>query len=162
MRISLPLLLMLLVAAGRAPAQQTAPRPVTWTLAVTAAGPGAPSGVAELRATISPGWHLYSLTQPPGGARATQIAVVSDPPFRIAGRILRPAPDTIPDANFGIMSEVYDDSVTFQLPLAPRGSSGSGRSASELIVSVTYQVCSARVCLLPRTDSVTAPVPRPR
>ncbi len=152
MRILITLLLGMITAAS---AQQARPRPVTWFLWMPdtpQAGAPALVGVAVLRARIDPGWHLYSLTQPLGGPRATRIEIVGDPPFRLAGPIERPAPDTIPDANFGIMSEVYDDSVTFRLPVAARFPPPRGRS--RLLVAVTYQACTSRLCLLPRTDSV--------
>lgn len=96
------------------------------------------------------------MTQPSGGPGRTRIIVLGDPPFRLAGAITRRAPDTIPDANFGIMSEVYDDSVTFRLPIG--GWSRTGR----LLVGVTFQACTARLCLLPRTDSVSVSVRRAR
>jgi thiol:disulfide interchange protein len=98
------------------------------------------------------------MTQPPGGPRATLIEVVGSSAFRLAGPIRCLPPDTIPDANFGIMSEVYDDSVTFHLPLAGRSRRPTGRRA--LVVAVTYQACTSRLCLTPRTDSVSAAVPR--
>jgi len=136
----------LLAVNSAASAQQAAPQRVTWSLSPPAAN------VAELHAWIAPGWHIYSLTQPPGGPRATLIEVVSDPPFRLAGSIGRPAPDTIPDAIFGIMSEVYEDSVTFFLPIAIR--SPPQRGDTRLAVAVTYQACTSRLCMRPRTDTV--------
>jgi len=136
--------------SSAASAQQTTPRPVRWSLSVPVAN------VAELRARIVPGWHLYSLTQPPGGPRPTLIEIIGESPFRLAGPIGRAAPDTIPDAVFGIMSEVYDDSVTFHLPLAIR--SPPLRGDSRLAVAVTFQACMRRLCLRPRTDTVDVAV----
>ncbi len=156
------LISLLLAVNAAASAQQTRPQPVTWFLSLSAvpqAGAGL-VGVAELRARIDAGWHLYSMTQPPGGPRATRIEIPSDSPFRLAGPIQRPAPDTIPDANFGIMSEVHDDSVTFRLPLA--SGPGPRRGTNRLVVAVTWQACTSRLCLLPRTDSVTVTVRRTR
>lgn len=147
--------MLLFSVSATASAQRVDPRPVTWSLAAPAMrkAPGSGVlGVAALRARIAPGWHLYSMTQPPGGPRATRVEVTAGSAFRLAGSVRRPAPDTIPDANFGIMSEVYDDSVTFRLPLAdqPRGRWARRR----LIVAVTYQACTSRLCLTPRTDSL--------
>lgn len=156
MRILITLLLGMITAAS---ARQARPRPVTWSLSMRdppRTGASALVGVAVLRARIGEGWHLYSMTQPPGGPRATRIEIVGDPPFRLAGPIERPAPDTIPDATFGIMSEVYDDSVTFRLPVA--SPSTRPRSRSRILVAVTYQACTSRLCLLPRTDTVTVTV----
>jgi DsbC/DsbD-like thiol-disulfide interchange protein len=144
-----------LTVSATASAQRFDPRPVTWSLSAPAMREAPGSGVlgfAALQARIAPGWHLYSMTQPPRGPRATRIEVVSGSAFRLAGSVRRPAPDTIPDANFGIMSEVYDDSVTFRLPLTDRPRQRWVRR--RLIVAVTYQACMSRLCLTPRTDSV--------
>lgn len=146
---------LLLTISATASAQRVDPRPVTWSLVAPAMRAGPAFGVlgfASLQARIAPGWHLYSMTQPPGGPGTTRIEVAAGSAFRLAGSVRRPAPDTIPDANFGIMSEVYFDSVTFRLPLAdrPRGRWARRR----LIVAVTYQACTSRLCLTPRTDSV--------
>jgi len=145
----------LLVGSVTARAQQPRLHPVTWSLAMLTDVRGGDSGVAAvaaLQARIERGWHVYSLTQPLGGPRATVIAVVSDPPFRLAGAIGRPAPDTIPDRTATGISELYTESVTFRLPIGTRSSLQPGRRP--LLVAVTYQVCSARLCLAPRTDSV--------
>ncbi len=153
---ALTALLALLVGAGSAAAQRPRLHPVTWTLEMLGDLRGADTGVAgvaALRARIESGWHLYSLTQPAGGPRATVIAVVSDPPFRLAGPIGRPAPDSIPDRTSTGVSELYSDTVTFRLPVGTRSRLPTGERA--LRVTVTYQVCSARLCLAPRTDSLT-------
>ena len=145
----------LLVAWGTVPAQQAVLRPVTWSLEMMTDVRGGDSGiaaVAALQARIESGWHVYSLTQPAGGPRATVIAVLSDPPFRLAGAIGRPAPDTVPDRTATGVSELYTDSVTFRLPIGTRSRLPVGRRP--LVIAVTYQVCSARLCLAPRTDSL--------
>jgi DsbC/DsbD-like thiol-disulfide interchange protein len=146
---------LLLTVSTSASAQRVDPRPVIWSLAAPAMldAPGSSVlGVAALQARIAPGWHLYSMTQPPGGPRATRIEIAAGSAFRLAGAVRRPAPDTIPDANFGIMSEVYDDSVTFRLPLTDQPRRRWARR--RLIVAVTYQACTSRLCLTPRTESV--------
>ena len=145
------------VVAGAAAARQGRPLPVAWTLGMLSdvrGGDSGVAGVAALRARLEPGWHLYSLTQPPGGPRPTSIAVVSDPPFRLAAAVGRPAPDTIPGVTGAGVSELYSDSVTFRLPIGTRTRLPAGKR--QLLVAVTYQVCSARLCLAPRTDSLAA------
>ena len=156
MRKSLvPTVVSVLVACVPAAAQQPRSHPVTWSLDMMTdvrSGDSGASAVAALEARIESGWHLYSLTQPTGGPRATVIVVLSDPPFRLAGAIGRPAPDTIPDRTTTGVSEVYTDSVRFRLPIGTRSLLRPGRRP--LVIAVTYQVCSARLCLAPRTDSL--------
>lgn len=150
------LVLLLPVVNVAAWLQQPRLRPVTWSLVLSGglrAGDSGVTGVAELRARIDAGWHLYSLTQPAGGPRATVIRILSDPPFRLAGAIGRPAPETIPDRTSTGVSELYSDSVTFRLPIASRSRLSEGKRP--LVVAVTYQACSARLCLAPRTDSIS-------
>lgn len=147
-------LLDVLAGGQTASAQRARLRPATWSLAMMSArrGDSGVVAVAALKARIDRGWHVFSLTQPGGGPRATVISVVSDPPFRLAGTIGRPAPDTIPDRTSSGVSEIYSDSVTFRLPIGIRPPAASGHAS--LVVAVTYQACSGRLCLAPRTDSV--------
>ena len=130
-------------------------RPVTWSVAMLGdlrSGDSGIVGVAALRARMQSGWHVYSLSQPAGGPRPTAITIVSDPPFRLAGAIGRPAPDTIPDRTSTGLSEIYSDSVMFRLPIGVRALLPRGERP--LVVAVIYQACSARLCLAPRTDTL--------
>lgn len=150
------LLLLLPVVNVAAGLQQPRLRPVRWSLVMTGdlrAGDSAATAVVELHARIDPGWHLYSLTQPAGGPRATAMRILSDPPFRLAGAIGQPAPDTIPDRTSTGVSELYSDSVTFRLRIGARSRLSEGKPP--LVVAVTYQACNARLCLAPRTDSMS-------
>src|SRR3954468_7968333 len=54
-----------------------------------------------LRATIPSGWHLYSVTQPPGGPVPTTIDIAT-PQFKLAGPIDGPIPVSAYDPNFSI------------------------------------------------------------
>lgn len=140
--VVMPTLAVILIA-------QEPPRPVRWSLRVPPDTGGA-RRMAELTARIEPGWHLYSLTQPPGGPIATRIQLLGLPTPRLA-LLERRRPDTLPDAVFGIMSEFYDDSVTIRVPL-----SAAARPGRRLLVAVTFQACTSRLCLTPRTDTVAA------
>jgi len=140
------------LAALTALAAQSPARPVRWTIHADGRDRS-----ATLRATIDPGWKLYSMTQPPGGPGPTRISVAGDAPLRLGGRVQRPSPDTIPHAIFGIMSEVYEDSVSFHIPLA-----GVSGRRQQLVVTVTYQACTNRVCLTPRTDTLRVMLPTRR
>ena len=105
-----------------------------------------------LHATIGEFFHLYSTTQRPGGPIATSVALVPGGRISMFGSVRAPAPDTIPDGNFGIMAEVYDDSVTLGLTLRADTTLAKGRVTA--LVGVRYQACTARYCLPPRIDTV--------
>ena len=84
--------------------------PVAWSLK----GPALTKPVrvgskfsAQLSADIGGGWHLYSLTQPPGGPNPTRVAVPAGQPFKLAGAIKAPRPTIKFDENFQLDTESY-------------------------------------------------------
>ncbi|MEO7361705.1 MAG: cytochrome c biogenesis protein CcdA [Gemmatimonadaceae bacterium] len=125
-------------------------RPIKWTLAK----PTAPitQGVAftaQLHAVIPPTWHLYSMTQPPGGPVATVISLPFGSTFTMNGKVRAPDPDVALDPNFNILTETYADSVTFPVPLVARS---TGRNT--LAVTVAFQTCTDRFCLPPTKETL--------
>ena len=64
--------------------------PVQWTLAPASGSTQvAPGGKAylELKASIEPGWHLYSPSTPPGGPIITAIKLSDSPAVRVFASI---------------------------------------------------------------------------
>jgi suppressor for copper-sensitivity B len=123
--------------------------------------PGANGGPDTLAVTaiIEEGWHLYSVTQKPGGPLATKIVVASDSPRHVAGPFEPDAPahvrtvDDVP-AWKGLSIEEHAGEVTWRAPLA----AGSG----EVRGGVRVQLCQDTACLPPRTiqfvaEAVVAP-----
>ncbi|MGV3710159.1 MAG: protein-disulfide reductase DsbD domain-containing protein [Gemmatimonas sp.] len=107
---------------------------------------------ALVRAQIPYGWHLYSLSQPPGGPMPTEI-IVSNSTFRLAGRVIARAPQKALDPVARIPTETYEDSVTFRVPVV---ASATGRHALEL--RVRYQSCTDRFCTPPQAATVRTTV----
>jgi thiol:disulfide interchange protein len=145
----------LFLGAGPLVAQRE--HPITEVIREPAGGivvrPGATFGV-RLAVNI-PGadkvWHLYSITQGPGGPIATKIGVEPGTVFRVAGRIRGTEPYVANDPNFGIMTETYTDSAVFSIPVASApGASGTKR----LVVSMYYQTCNEKYCLPPVEDTL--------
>ena len=125
----------------RAPAGGIAARPgeqFTVTLAVTIPGVGKV-------------WHLYSITQAPGGPIRTQISVAPHTDFRVAGTIKGTEPQIADDPNFGIMTETYTDSALFSIPVV---SAPTATGTKRLIVSMYYQTCNDKYCLPPAEDTL--------
>jgi len=129
--------------------------PISWSL-----GPAhaqvQPAGTAEfvLAARIPPGWHLYSITQAPGGPIPTTIAVGPARGFELAGGIDGSVPHSALDPNFGMITETHEDSAVYHLPV--RALSGAGRRTLE--VRVSYQTCNNRYCLPPVEDTLRVQV----
>ena len=116
---------------------------------------GGPDSLA-VTASLEPGWHLYSLTQKPGGPRPTTITIAADSPRQVVGSF---KPDTPPDSHAvddipswkGLVVEEHAGHVTWRAPLAPAES-----SAAEVRGSVTLQLCRDSACLPPDTIRFTA------
>ena len=100
-------------------------------------------------------WHLYSITQPPGGPIATTITVGPSSVFRLAGPIRGSEPEIALDPNFGINTETHSDSITYRIPVI---ASPSATGTRQLVVTMRYQACNDRYCLQPVTDSFTADI----
>jgi DsbC/DsbD-like thiol-disulfide interchange protein len=143
------------LAGGRVSLAQ-APTPVTWSVRteeVVAIRPGAEARVTVV-AVIKPGWHIYSLSQKPGGPIAMSIAVPQGGPFTLAGSVAGPKPETTTQSTFDVPVEWYSDSARFTVPLKLT-TSASGPTLEGRIVT-RFQACSETVCLPPR--SITLPV----
>jgi thiol:disulfide interchange protein DsbD len=106
--------------------------------------------------TIPVGWHLYSVTQPPGGPIPTTVDVGPPSLVRLRAAVKAPVPTTAPDPNFGIESEWYEDSVAFRIPLRFVREATPGKR--EIAVRIGYQTCTARYCLPPTEDTLRVAV----
>lgn len=146
----------LVVGAPRAMLGQPE-RAVHWTATArrSSIAPG-DSVRVTLRAKIDEYFHLYSTTQGPGGPVRTTVDLLPSMHWTRVGSLRAPPPDTIPDGNFGIMSEVYDDSVTLGLTL--RLAADAPVSASPPRLAVRHQSCTTRYCLPARTDTLVVAV----
>jgi DsbC/DsbD-like thiol-disulfide interchange protein len=148
-RISL-LLLPTLLAAGN----PLSLKPVKWTLV----GDKAPRAVVAgrtvpiiVQAEIAKGWHIYSLTQQGGGPIPLRISLQGAPDVTVRGLIKAPKPDKYFDKNFGMTTELYSGNPRFTIPVGVPGRASGSR---KLEVTARYQVCSDKLCLPPRTDTV--------
>ena len=146
----------LLVSLSVSVMAQTAP--VVWTAAPTWTDPVAPGATVTVRlsARINPGWHLYSITQGPGGPVATRIELAPGQPFVLGGAVDGSAPVTRFDANFGIEVQMYDGSATFTVPFRVAREALPGPAMVTL--TARYQACNATLCMPPHTDKVTVPL----
>ena len=111
---------------------------------------------AVLEANLTRGWHLYSMTQPPGGPVSTSISVVEDAVFLQKGQVEQPKPHEWFDPNFGINTEYFEDKVNFQIPVGVKVDAVAGKH--ELLVKVRFQLCSDRLCLAPQRKTFSATV----
>jgi len=130
-------------------------RPVRWTVV----GGSSPRDVVSgrtvpitLQVEIAKGWHVYSMTQKPGGPIPLQLELIGAADVLVRGVINAPKPERTFDKNFGIETELYSGSVRFTIPVGVRGGSLTGIRRFQ--IGARYQVCSDKVCLPPRTDKL--------
>ncbi len=144
-----------LVALVIAPVFAAREDPVEWTLAPADGKSRVSPGhhvFLELKAVISPGWHLYSPTTPPGGPIITKIRL--DPNPALTSYLLYcPQPIRKLDPNFQIDTETYAGQAIFYLDGV-----GSKSAAGEIpfTATVRYQACTDVKCL-PPVKKTTAP-----
>ena len=108
---------------------------------------------AILVAQLQKGWHLYSMTQPPGGPIPTTISVAEDSVFRQSGKVEQPPPHKWFDPNFGINTEYFEGKIDFQIPIEVKADAPAGEH--DLSVKVRFQLCSDRLCLAPQRRTFT-------
>ena len=130
-------------------------KPVKWSLVGGNAVRSVAAGRAipvTVQADIAKGWHIYSLTQRAGGPIPLRIAVQGAADVAVRGVIQAPKPQKYFDNNFGMTTELYSGSPRFTIPLAVPGRAAKG--VRQVQVTARYQVCSDKLCLPPRTDTV--------
>ena len=107
-------------------------------------------------ATIKPGWHIYSITQPPGGPLATKIRLTPSQEYRIAGYFQAvPPPETKVEPVFDNLAvESHYGSVTWHAPLelAP----GIDPATIRIEGVLNAQACDANACMPPKDFPFTA------
>jgi thiol:disulfide interchange protein DsbD len=131
--------------------------PVQWSARVitTSLRPGGAFDVA-ITAVAEEDWHVYSVTQGPGGPVPTTIDIAARPPFARAGAIRGPEPVTAFDPNFEIKTETYAGTFTLVLPV--RLAADAAGSGARLRIEVGFQACTNRLCLPPKTVTLAVPV----
>jgi DsbC/DsbD-like thiol-disulfide interchange protein len=152
------LLLSFLAACAGSDAASVSKRPVIWSVKPNSAElnpDGTPRSVI-LRATINPGWHVYSLTQASGGPVAMKVHLDPSPPFTLSPTIDGPKPERAFDQNFGIETETYSGAPEFRVPVEV--GEGVDPARGVVTVRVRYQACTDKVCLPAKTETLTQPL----
>ena len=113
--------------------------------------------VLVVKAVVEPGWHIYSLTQGPGGPVPTKISVLAPERVRLASRlVVFPDPETHREAAFpDVLVESHEGTVHWAGELEINSGVGDLR---DLVVEGSFlaQPCDASSCLPPRTQRFSA------
>ncbi len=149
-----PLIVFALSAAGLF-AQSEKFNHVKWSMTIDQASV-APGGalMAKLHADIDPGWHMYSLTTPPGPIPTTIKTIDSAAVDQFT--IFEPPPIRQYDPNFNADTETYEGSQIFLARIQMK--KGLAAGPVTLQFEPRYQTCSGTSCIPPRTRQVSATV----
>lgn len=127
--------------------------PVKWRANARLTSPD--KGVITVKATVAPGWHLYSTSLPTGGPKPTVIDLSKSVGVKIDGK-LKPskAPMEKMDKNFGIKLGYWEETVTFTVPFTLTAPCDKARVAA----SVSYMACDDTTCMPPQKTELTSAV----
>lgn len=131
----------------------SAQNPISWTIKTPPKAKANSKISAAVTANISGGWHVYSITQGAGGPIPTRISVTENSAFKSGGAVRGTAPRKADDPNFGIVTETYENSANFTVPVAV---AANVSGAQPLEISVRFQACDDSVCLPPKTVKLSS------
>jgi thiol:disulfide interchange protein len=143
-----------IIAAGFAAGSASAQTPVHWSLTLSPAGPAKPGTALNAIATaeIDGGWHVYSLTQPPGGPHAAAVTVKKTSVFGPGGPATSPPPTRAFDPNFNMETEFHENALVITIPVVVSKTAPGG--AAVLSIDMSYQTCNERICLPPAVETL--------
>ena len=108
----------------------------------TAIKKGANQYEVHIKSILEPKWHIYSVTNPEGGAEAT---VVKLDKVKTVGKIREHGKmKTVYDKEFKMNQKFFENTVDFVQTISV--SKGDKKVAG----SITYMVCNDRQCLPPK------------
>ncbi len=103
---------------------------------------GTRDGMLSVRAETQPGWHVYSISQAPGGPRRTEITVANSPEFQVVGDFEADRdPHFTSDEVFpDVTIEEHEGEVTWSAPIQL----AEGVVPEQLTINLTIsgQVCT--------------------
>lgn len=122
------------------------PNPVSWAFSSKKIA----ENVYELQliATIQPGWHLYSQTQPKDAiAIPTTFSFNKNPLVELNGTVKEAGKlEKYTDKDLGVSANQFSRKVTFTQKVKLKG-----QVKSNVAGNVTFQTCDDKKCLPPKT-----------
>lgn len=133
---------------------QRATEVVKWNAVVSKST--ASSASVALSATIQEGWHVYALSQPPGGPTPLKITIPPGASFALQLPVAEASATRHEDASFKMETVYYLNSVNLTVKVKKEDTS----AAETLPVDVRFQTCNDRLCLPPYTAHLTVSLKR--
>ena len=125
--------------------------PVKWSYAAKRISPT--EAVIFLKATIQPGWHIYSQNVKPGGPIKTSFTFAPSKDFGLVGKTIEPKPATKFEKAFKMNVSYFDKEVVFQQKIKLRSA-----NAATVKGKLEYMVCNNLKCLPPEEVNFTVAV----
>ncbi|ADY54129.1 hypothetical protein Pedsa_3600 [Pseudopedobacter saltans DSM 12145] len=116
--------------------------PVKWSYAAKKVNDK--EAVVFLKATIQPGWNIYSQHVEEGGPIPTSFKFTAAKTFSLIGNVIEPNPLSKFEKTFGMNVTYFHNSVVFQQKIK--------LNAKEAVVKGTleYMACNDKQCLPPK------------
>jgi DsbC/DsbD-like thiol-disulfide interchange protein len=133
-------------------------QPVQWA---GSAIPGTPAEQGstikiELSAEVQEGWHVYGLTQAPGGPTPLRVTLDENGVVQVVS-VKSGTPSTKKhDPSFDLETEFYPGSFSLDIQTQVKQHAPSGNQS--IPVSVRFQACNDRTCLPPKTVHLSVPI----
>jgi hypothetical protein len=110
----------------------------------------------DLSGEVGEGWHVYGPEQHSGGPTPLKITIDTPDVAAAVGPLSGAAAEKVQDTHFGFVTQLYTHPFILHLPLRVNEQLPAGRQL--IPVSVRFQACSDRECLLPRTVHLSVPI----
>lgn len=124
--------------------------PVKWSYAAKKTGPN--EAVLLIKATIEPGWHIYSLNIKDGGPVKTSFTFNKSTAFTIVGKLKEPKPSVHFEKSFGMDVSYFEKGVIFQQRIKLKKPSVTIKGSLE------FMTCNDHKCLPPADIEFSIPV----
>jgi len=147
MRKIIGLITILLISTG---AFAQIEHPVTWSYAAKKINKN--EAVVFLRATIQPGWHIYSQNVKDGGPIKTSFTFSPSKEYTLVGKTSEPTPITKYEEAFKMDVSYFEKTVTFQQKVKLKSA-----NVNAIKGQLEFMVCNDRKCLPP--DDVDFSIP---
>lgn len=126
-------------------------QPVHWSYAAKRLS--ATEAVVLLKATIDPGWHVYSQNMADGGPVKTTITLDPSKAYTAVGKPTEPKPTSRLEKTFNMQVSYFEKAVVFQQKVKL-----AGPGATTVKGKVEYMVCNDEKCLPPDEVAFSIPV----
>ena len=108
---------------------------------------------------LDEGWHVWGVYNVPKGPISSPVSTTietTDEKVSKSGKVREPVPIVKFDEGFEIDIPYHEKTLDFILPVLLKNDLNIGNA--ELMVSVQYQTCNDRLCLLPKTVDLMVPL----